>query len=75
VDSTVFFSWQSDLSRKYTKTFIHDATLKAISLVNTDASMDEAPRIDHDTFGISGTPEITTTIFKKIRSCSIFLAD
>ncbi len=75
MDSTVFFSWQSDLSRKYTKKLICDATVKAIDIVKVDATLDEAPRIDHDTLGISGAPEIATTIFKKIRSCSIFLAD
>ena len=75
MDSTVFFSWQYDLSRKYTKDLIHDAIQEALELIAMDTVLDEAPRIDHDTLGISGAPEIATTIFRKIRSCSIFLAD
>lgn len=37
--------------------------------------MDEAVRLDHDTAGIPGTPDIASTIFNKIRETGIFVAD
>jgi len=75
VEATVFFSWQADLSRKYTKNLIRDAIVDAISIIREDVAVDEAPRVDHEILGIAGAPEIVSTIFRKIRSCSVFLAD
>jgi hypothetical protein len=40
-----------------------------------DEGLYPAPRLDQDTKGVSGTPEIATTILNKIRSCSTFVAD
>ena len=37
--------------------------------------MDEAVRLDHDTAGIPGTPDIANTIFGKIRDAGVFVAD
>lgn len=37
--------------------------------------MDEAIRLDHDTIGIPGTPDIANTIFSKIRETVVFVAD
>jgi hypothetical protein len=37
--------------------------------------MDEAIRLDHDTAGIPGTPDIANTIFSKIRETGVFVAD
>lgn len=37
--------------------------------------MDEAIRLEHDTAGIPGTPDIASTIFAKIRDAGVFVAD
>ena len=37
--------------------------------------MEDAPRLDHDTKGVPGTPEIVRTIFEKIDACGMFLGD
>ncbi len=37
--------------------------------------MEEALRLDQDTQGVPGTPEIANTILKKIDECDIFLCD
>lgn len=37
--------------------------------------MDEAIRLDYDTAGIPGTPDIANTIFGKIRETGVFVAD
>jgi len=72
---TVFYSWQSDLPRKTTRDFIHDSALKAIERLALDATLEDAPRLDHDTTGVSGIPAIGDTILGKIDLCGVFLAD
>lgn len=72
---TVFYSWQSDLPRKMSRDVIHAAARQAVERLNLDASIEDAPRLDHDTQGAAGAPEIAGTIFKKIDQCGVFLAD
>lgn len=72
---TVFYSWQSDLPRRVTRDIIYNATNMAIEKLKLDVSIEDSPRLDHDTLGASGIPEIAGTIFKKIEGCGIFLAD
>lgn len=78
--ATVFYSWQSDLSKKINRYFIEDAIGKAIKNLNRDLSLqrsarDESLIIDKDTKGIPGTPPIVDTIFQKISKCGIFIPD
>jgi hypothetical protein len=54
---------------------IRDAAKEAIKQIGKDSSLEESPRLDHDTQGVSGMPEIVGTIFKKIENCDVFLAD
>ena len=75
LDNTVFYSWQSDLPRKYTRGLIHDAAAEAVDRMAGDTRVEDSPRLDQDTQDISGAPEIATTIFSKIDKCSYFLAD
>ena len=75
MDYTVFYSWQYDLPKKHNRTFIHDAIAMALSRIGQDAELEDAPRIDHDTEGLPGAPEIASTILRKIESCGVFIAD
>lgn len=72
---TVFYSWQSDLPRKLSRDVIHGATEAAIARLAIDATLEDSPRLDHDTQGVAGAPEITGTIFRKIEQCGVFVAD
>lgn len=72
---TVFYSWQSDLPRKLSRDIIQEATKQAISRLRVDATVEDSPRLDHDTQDVAGVPEIAGTIFKKIDQCGVFLAD
>ncbi len=74
-DFTVFYSWQSDLPRKLTRDIVHGAASRAMERLNFDASVEDAPRLDHDTQGVAGAPEIAGTILRKIEQCGVFLAD
>ncbi len=71
----VFYSWQSDLPRQTTRDIIHDAAVEAVRRVAGTARLEDAPRFDQDTLGEAGSPQITETIFRKIRDSALFLAD
>ncbi len=75
MDSTIFYSWQSDNDPKSTRYFIQDALKKAIKKLNASLDFEEAPRLDQDTNNVPGSPEIFNTILNKIDNCSIFVAD
>lgn len=72
---TVFYAWQSDTDGKINKFFIRDALEKALARINNDPTIEDSPRLDHDTKNVAGIPEIASTILTKIDVCSVFLAD
>jgi hypothetical protein len=76
---TIFYSWQSDTSRKINRDFIEDALNNAILNLRKDCAVPEALRegilFDQGTEGVPGNPPIPETIRKKIQTCSIFVAD
>jgi predicted nucleotide-binding protein len=72
---TIFYAWQADLDQKINRYFIRDATLRAIAKLSADATVNDAPQLDHDTRGVSGTPDIFQVILEKIDACGLFLAD
>ena len=77
---TVFYSWQSDTPNNVNRGFIRDALDKAIKKVNKTLEVEDADRedklkLDQDTAGVPGMPEIANTIFRKIEKCSIFIPD
>lgn len=74
---TVFYSWQDDRPGKHHHYLIRDALTDAIGRIpeSEGLAVEEAPRLDHDTKGVSGTPEIAATLFGKIDHCALFVAD
>ena len=68
---TVFLSWQSDIGE--TRNVIQSALEKAVRNLNRDCSVEM--RVDQDTAGVSGWPEITSAILDKIDKCEVFVAD
>jgi hypothetical protein len=72
---TIFYAWQSDSDQKSNRFFIRDAIKAAVDTIVSDATLDEAPEIDHDTKDVSGTPDIFQAILEKIDTCGIFIAD
>lgn len=71
----IFYSWQSDLPNSSNRGFIKDALEKAVKLIVNDESIEVEPRIDHDTLGVGGAPDIGATILSKISNADIFVAD
>ena len=69
----IFYSWQSDLPSNTTKQFIRDCIDDAIDLASKCETI-EAQR-DEATLNETGSPNIVTTIFGKIDTCDLFIAD
>jgi len=73
MEQTIFFSWQSDLPE--TRSVISWALERAAKNLRRDGSVEEAVRVDQDTDGVAGWPEIASTILNKIERCGVFVAD
>lgn len=69
----IFYSWQSDLPSDRTRNFIRKCIDEAIELAEESETI-EAER-DEATKGITGSPNIVTTLFSKIDECELFVAD
>ena len=74
-EPTVFYAWQNDTPSKSNRYLIRDLLEGASKSIRNDAIVEDSPRLDYDTRGISGTPEIASTIFSKIKQCAVFVAD
>lgn len=75
MDVNIFYSWQSDLPNNTNRSFILTALEKASKEIRNDPSISIEPRIDKDTEGIAGSPNIPEAILQKIDSCSVFICD
>ncbi len=71
----IFYSWQSDLPNASNRGFIEKALENGAKVIRLDRSVDIEPVVDRDTAGISGAPEIVSTIFSKIDQADVFLFD
>ncbi|MEJ7575740.1 MAG: hypothetical protein WKF74_01905 [Pyrinomonadaceae bacterium] len=71
----VFYSWQSDLPNPTNRGFIQKALENAAKSIRDDDSIEVEPRIDHDTSGVPGAPDIISTILQKIDEADAFVAD
>jgi hypothetical protein len=72
---SIFYSWQSDLDGKTTRSFIEDALRRAIKALRKDDTLDVEPVIDRDTKDVPGSPDIAKTILAKIGRAQIFVGD
>lgn len=75
MDYVIFWSWQSDLPPRETRSLIQDALKGATKDLTTDDAVKVKPRVDHDTKGIAGSPDIAAAIFDKIDKSDIFVCD
>jgi len=72
---SIFYSWQSEHPELLNRYFIRDALEKAIKAIKQEYKLEESLRVDYDTKGTPGAPEIVNTIFSKIERSSVFVAD
>ena len=67
----IFFSWQSDLSSNKTTRFIDECLIEVESILQNIVSI----KPDRATEGLTGSPDITESIFSKIDDADLFIAD
>jgi hypothetical protein len=73
--STTFYSSQSRLPSETNRGLIRDALDAAALAVSEMESLIDSLRVEEDTSGKAGSPDITGTILAKIDACSLFVAD
>ncbi len=74
MEVNIFYSWQSDLPNNTNRGFIQDCLEKAIKHL-TQEKVHLEIAVDRDTKGVSGTPDIASSIFSKIDNATVFIAD
>ena len=72
---TLFWAWQSDAENNLCRGFIKNAAEKALKVLMKSGEVQDAPRLDHATKEVSGTPELAGTIYAKIEAAGLFLGD
>lgn len=72
---TIFYSWQSDLPNRTNRGLIEDALTIAIKRISDDETIKILARLDKDTAGVPGSPNIATTILGKIDCSFLVIAD
>lgn len=72
---TVFYAWQSDSPPRDNRSFIESALEAALRNLQKSGNIDSSPRLDKDTKGVPGIPDIANTILEKIRASDAFVAD
>lgn len=75
MERRIFYSWQSDLPNNSNRGFINTALEQAIKEINADDDFSLIPFLDRDTAGMSGSPDISISIFEKIKSSDLFVCD
>jgi hypothetical protein len=72
---SIFYSWLSDLLNSTNRGFIEKALEAAIKSLEGQLDAKLALCVDRDTQNVPGTPDIVSTIFRKIEESQIFIAD
>jgi hypothetical protein len=71
----IFYSWQSDLPNNTNRGFINTCIEKALKEIYKTNEVISEFKIDSDSRDDEGTPDLVSSIFSKIDSCDIFIAD
>ena len=72
---TIFYSWMSDHPNSTNRGFIKSALEKAAKALSDAGTVEEAPRIDHDTQGVPGAPDIFASRFNEFAAAVYCLSD
>lgn len=72
---SIFYSWQSDLPNNKNRGFISDVLSKATKNIYKTRNEISEINIESDSRNEIGTPDLVESIFKKIDSCDVFVAD
>lgn len=71
----VFYSWQSNLPNSSNRGFIEECIKSAIKVTSNNENIGLELNLERDTKGLLGTPDIVNSLFEKIDSSKLFIAD
>jgi hypothetical protein len=78
----VFWAWQSDHPRNISRDVIRTALEQAVEHIKQTKDILEPPdesrgelHLDHDTKGLSGSPDLARSIYEKIAAAKVFVGD
>lgn len=71
----IFYSWQSDILSKLNRALIESAIKKAVSNISDSTEPKLSIEIDQDARDKSGSPDLASELFRKIRNADIFIGD
>jgi hypothetical protein len=71
----IFYSWQADLPNATNRGLIQSALERAAKALADDVDVLVEPVIDRDTLGVSGSPDISSTILDKIARADAVISD
>lgn len=74
-DKTIFYCWMNERPPVTNRNFIETVLKKAIKDIADDITIDEDPRMEKDTQGLAGSPDISSSIFDKIGKASAVVCD
>jgi hypothetical protein len=75
MNNTIFYSWQSDLPNANNRSFIESCLQQAVKQLSDLGQFSVELNVDRDTLNEPDTPSIIESIFTKIDSAKIFVAD
>lgn len=73
--NTIFYSWQSNLPNSSNRGFIEECIKNAIKNIANNDDLALEVNLERDTKGLIGTPDIVNSLFEKIDSSKLFIAD
>ncbi len=73
----VFWSWQSDTPGNIGRHFVRETLEIVLKEMNEELTIEESERLEleHDRKGVPGSPDLVSTILKKIEESEVFIAD
>jgi hypothetical protein len=72
---TIFYAWQAQRPPKCNRNLIENALERALKELAQDQEEPVEFELDQDAQGVTGALDISTTILRKIETCTIFAAD
>lgn len=72
---SVFYSWQSDSPPNCNRNLIRSALNDAIASLDQAGIVEDAPRVESGVEGVSGSPEVASVLFSRIKRSAIFVGD
>lgn len=72
---SIFYSWQSDSPKAVNRELIREALDAVVAQIGQGLQVEDAPRVESGMEGVSGSPEVASIMFTRIRRSAVFVGD